>query len=234
MRVGGIRFISSVIFIDMKNLLLALLIFPLTVLAQYPQKIDSNNQIIEHDGFVLSYNETCEQPNWVYYVSKPSDFRGEKIKRTNNFRGDKLVPTRSAQLSDYKGSGYDRGHLKPAGDEPTNRKQMSETFVMSNMSPQAPSFNRGIWKKLESYVRNKTINSDSLIVITGGVLNDSLPRIGKNGVCIPKYYYKVIYIFNKGETKLECFLLPNKKSTLDVSAYRIKIKELEGKIGLKF
>ena len=81
--------------------------------------------------------------------------------------------------------------MKPAGDEPTNRKQMSETFVMSNISPQAPSFNRGIWKKLESYVRNKTINSDSLIVITGGVLNDSLPRIGKNEVCIPKYYYKI-------------------------------------------
>jgi endonuclease G len=70
--------------------------------------------------------------------------------RTNDFREDYKVTTGSASLSDFKGSGYDRGHLAPAGDMKWSSTAMSESFYMSNMSPQKPGFNRGIWKKLES------------------------------------------------------------------------------------
>lgn len=71
------------------------------------------------------------------------------LDRTDNFRADRSISTESAALSDYRGSGYDRGHLAPAADMKWAPAAMSESFLMSNMSPQDPGFNRGIWKKLE-------------------------------------------------------------------------------------
>jgi len=201
---------------------------------QLPQKITDDNQIIKHNGYIISYNETHEQPNWVYYVIKPSDLTGESVKRKNNFKVDTLIETGSATLDDYKGSGYDRGHLKPAGDEPTDREQMDETFYMSNMSPQEPSFNRGIWKTLENYVRKEVLESDSVIVITGGVLVDGLSTIGDSKVSVPKHFYKYITVY-KGETiERLIFVIPNKKSDNPLYSYRISLNILEDFIKIKF
>ena len=201
-----------------------------------PQKIDVDNQIIHNDGYILSYNETCEQPNWVYYVITPEDLNGTKVKRKNVFKKDTLVPTGSATLEDYKGSGYDRGHLKASADESCDREQMDATFKMSNMSPQNPSFNRGIWKKLENYVRNETLKSDSILVITGGVLNepDKLEKIGENKVCVPDFFYKVIYIYKDGKTTTYAFLFKNEKSKESLSSFRVEVGVLEKFIGYTF
>jgi len=194
---------------------------------QLPQKITDDNQIIKHDGYILSYNETHEQPNWVYYVLKPSDLTGDKVKRKNNFKVDTSIKTGSATLDDYKGSGYDRGHLKPAGDEPTDRIQMDETFYMSNMSPQEASFNRGIWKTLENYVRKEALESDSVIVITGGVLVDGLKTIGESKVSVPKHFYKFITIFKGNRIEKIVFIIPNKKSDSPLYTYKMNLKVLE-------
>ena len=199
-----------------------------------PRKITDDNQIIKHNGYILSYNETCEQANWVYYTITPFDLNGEKVKRKNVFKRDDKVKTGSASLSDYKGSGYDRGHLKAASDEACDRAQMDETFLMSNMSPQTPSFNRGIWKKLENYVRRIVLTSDSVIVITGGVLTDDLKTIGTNKVCVPKFYYKVMYIYKDNQFMILCFLLPNKKSNESLRDYLIELDKLETFVQLKF
>ena len=116
---------------------------------------DFDNQKQFRDGYVLSYNETHEQPNWVFYTLKSSDLVcNDKAKRKNNFKEDRDIATGSAQLSDYAKSGYDRGHLKASADESCDQYQMDETFLMSNMSPQVPGFNRGIWKRLEAHVRD--------------------------------------------------------------------------------
>lgn len=199
-----------------------------------PHKVDLNNQIIRYDGFIISYNEQYEQANWVYYVLKPSDFVGEETKRRNNFRVDKNIKSGTASLADYKGSGYDRGHLKPSGDEPCDSVQMSETFYMSNMSPQEPSFNRGVWKRLETYVRNTAMKSDSVIVITGGVLTDNLPTIGENEVAVPRFYYKVIRIYNDGKVETLCFLLKNEKSKEPLYTFRQELSVLENFVGIEF
>ena len=98
----------------------------------------------------MSYLETHEQAEWVYYRLNSNLVSGN-VKRSNNFREDKSIRTGSANLSDYKYSGYDRGHLAPAGDMKSSNTGMSESFFMSNISPQTPSFNRGGWKKLESF-----------------------------------------------------------------------------------
>ena len=100
-----------------------------------------DNQIVVHNGFTLSYNETCEQPNWVKYTVTKRDLVGS-AKRKNYFKKDTLVKTESASSSDYTNTGYDRGHLKPAANEKDSQVQMNETFYMSNISPQAKYFNK--------------------------------------------------------------------------------------------
>lgn len=220
----------------MKIILVNLLIL-LTLVGfsqQLPQKITDDNQIIKHNGYIISYNETHEQPNWVYYVLKPSDFTGESVNRRNVFKADGLVETGSASLDDYKGSGYDRGHLKPAGDEPTDREQMDETFYMSNMSPQEPSFNRGIWKTLENHVRKEVLTSDSVVVIVGGVLTGELKTIGENKVSVPRYFYKHITIYRGDTIERLMFVLPNKKSDMPLYTYRVDLDILEDFVKIKF
>ncbi len=108
--------------------------------------------IVDHKYYSLCYSEEHEQAAWVSYNLTINEVYGD-ITRTNNFREDPYIREGSATLDDYRGSGFDRGHLAPAADMAFSTIAMSESFYLSNMSPQAPSFNRGIWKKLESYVR---------------------------------------------------------------------------------
>src|SRR5699024_5936330 len=110
------------------------------------------DSIITHVGYHLRYHETHEQAQWVAYELTASEADGP-AGRTNDFREDPSISTGSATLSDYRYSGYDRGHLIPAGDGRWSQAAMSATFLLSNMSPQDPSFNRGDWRTLESKVR---------------------------------------------------------------------------------
>ena len=104
------------------------------------------NDVVSHTYYTLSYSEEHEQAEWVYYTLNSNQLNSA-VERKNNFRQDFKVKTSSAQLYDYKGSGYDRGHLAPATDMKYNYSSISESFFMSNMSPQSPSFNRGILRK---------------------------------------------------------------------------------------
>ena len=97
--------------------------------------INESDQIIQHSAYTLNYDEQHEQASWVAYILTSTHIRGT-FNRTNDFREDYKVKTGSASLSDYKGSGYDRGHLAPAGDMKWSSTAMSESFFMSNMSPQ--------------------------------------------------------------------------------------------------
>jgi len=196
---------------------------------------DLDNQVQYRDGFVLSYNENHEQPNWVFYVMKPSDLICDtKAKRNDNFKEDKGIQTGSATLDDYKGSGYDRGHLKASADESCDQEQMDETFLMSNMSPQKPGFNRGVWKNLESYVRELAEVNDSIYVYTAGVLNNPIDTIGDNNVTVPASYYKIIHVFKGGYSKTYAYLLPNDKTSNPFDDFITTVGEIEVQTGISF
>ncbi|MCZ6703711.1 MAG: DNA/RNA non-specific endonuclease, partial [Ignavibacteria bacterium] len=136
--------------------------------------------MVVHREYSLSYNETHEQAEWVAYVLTADEVR-MKCERTNDFREDGSVSTGSAGLADYRGSGYDRGHLSPAADNKADCPvAMSESFYMSNMSPQKPGFNRGIWRKLESKVRDWAAKYGEIYVATGPVFWDIIEKIGAN------------------------------------------------------
>lgn len=217
----------------MKNIfLLLMLVFTTLSHGQddLPRLINFDDQIIYHTSYTLSYNETHEQPNWVKYMVTKTDLENEVAKRKNNFKEDKTIVTGSAQLVDYKGSGYDRGHLAPAATFVDSQKEMDESFYMSNMSPQEPSFNRGVWKKIENYERRMALEKDTVYVICGGVLVGDLNTIGPNKVSVPRFFYKIIYT----EDWMICFLLKNEKSNEPLYTFTQELTVIEKYIKIDF
>ncbi len=105
---------------------------------------------------------------------------------------------------------------------------MQESFYYSNMSPQLPGFNRGIWKKLEEKVRSWAALYDTLYVVTGPILESGLPTIGPNQISVPKAYFKALIAPN--QQKGIAFIMPNAKSDLELAFFRVSIDELEAKL----
>lgn len=195
----------------------------------------ATGQVIQYEGFTVSYNEKHEQANWVAYHLTKEEVENEKVERKNNFRGDKQVETGSAIPADYKKSGYDRGHLAPAADMKWSKKAMSESFYMTNMSPQEKEFNRGIWRSLEEQCREWAIENKSIYVVTGGILKGRLKKIGKNKVSVPKYYYKVILDYEEPEIKAIAFLMKNKDADdAELREFVVPIDRIEEETGFDF
>ncbi|MDA0194815.1 MAG: DNA/RNA non-specific endonuclease [Bacteroidetes bacterium] len=193
-----------------------------------------DDQIIEHEGYTLSYDENNEQPYWVAEKLERSNLEQNKFNRKDDFREDPLVRTGSATLNDYKNSGYDRGHLAPAADFSWSKEALDQSFFLSNMSPQNPSFNRGIWKRLEENVRRWAISNNTIYVVTGPIIKKGLTRIGKNKVTVPEYYYKAILDIKEPELKAIAFIMKNEKSDGDIFKFAVTIDELEKFSGLDF
>ena len=194
----------------------------------------TTGEVISHSGYTLSYSEKHEQAEWVTYELTSAEAQGS-ITRTNDFRVDHKCRNGSAFLSDFKGSGYDRGHLAPAGDMAYSSTAMSESFLMSNICPQNPSFNRGIWLSLESQVREWAISEGAIIVVTGPVVqNERSISIGSNEVAVPKSFYKIIYDHSEPELKAIAFLLPNKKGYKKLREYVVTIDSLESLTSIDF
>lgn len=192
-----------------------------------------SKDLVKHSYYLLSYNEMYEQANWVYYSLTDSMILNGGEERSNSFKMDKLVPTESAKSSDYTKSGYDRGHLCPAADMGFNTVAMQESFLMSNISPQTPDFNRGIWKELESTVREWAKKERRIYVVTGPVFKDNKGSIGKEEVIVPGYYFKVIYDVTD-QTKMIAFVLPNEKSDRPLTDFVVSTDEVEKLTGFDF
>ncbi len=193
----------------------------------------TTNQIVKHTYYSLSYSEENEQAEWVAYMITSGRTNGT-LKRSDKFIPDPMITTKSAISNDYKKSGYDRGHLAPAADMKFDEIAMSECFYMSNMSPQLPGFNRGIWKKLEEKVRNWALTEDTLYIITAGVLTGIDKRIGENGVGVPKLFYKIILKNSVNEKKAIAFCIPNQKSDKSIYEYIVNIDKIEELTGIDF
>ncbi len=187
--------------------------------------------------YSICYRESYEQAEWsAYKLTK--DQLANRVNRTDDFRPDPSISTGSADLADYKKSGYDRGHLTPAADREMSQEAVSETFYMSNMSPQFPAFNREIWQYLEHQVRVWAEKFGTVYVISGPVLEKPAGQyasIGHNKVSIPQYYYKVILAQNNDTPIAIGFILENKKHR-DKNFWddAVTIDEVEQRTGLDF
>ncbi len=191
-------------------------------------------QIVKHSVYALGYAEKYEQPAWVAYRLTASMVSGTN-KREDNFRPDPGVATGSAVPEDYRGSGYDRGHLAPVADFKSSAKWMDETFFMSNMSPQLHEFNAGIWEKLESKTRGWARHNKTIFVVSGAILRDGLPTIGRyNKVAVPEMYYKVILDIREPERKAIGFIFRNEGTRKPLESFALSVDEVERQTGLDF
>ncbi len=191
------------------------------------------DEIVRHKGYTLGYSEEHEQARWVAYELTEVEVNGQ-VKRTDNFRIDPSVSTGSSAPSDYSHSGFDRGHLAPAADMKLSEDYMDESFYMSNISPQVPSFNRGMWKRLENQVRTIAVRHNSIYVVTGPVFMPCDSTIGLNGVTVPSYFYKVLLAMHDSDVMAIGFILPNQDVRETLELYATSVDAVEEATGLDF
>lgn len=197
--------------------------------------IGSNDQIVRHRRYTLRYREQYEQADWVAYKLTGDEARAYLSRDGNKFVPDPLVKTGSATHADYTRSGYDRGHLAPAGDFNTSPDDKQETFYMSNISPQVGDFNRGIWNDLEQKFRQWAERDEELYVVTGPVLKSGLPTIGKyNEIAVPEMYYKIALCLTDNQPRMIGFLLKNEFSSENLKTFVVSVDEIERLTGIDF
>lgn len=199
----------------------------------------TDGTILYRQGYVLCHDNDKKVADWISY-HLTDKYLVKNVSRTDDFRADPDLPEGGrSELEDYRGSGYDRGHLAPAGDMTRNREVMSESFLLSNMAPQiGPSFNRGIWKTLESKVRKWAEERKNIYIITGPIYSDEdYEIIGPNKVAVPAHFYKIVVSGTKAGEDLDAiaFILPNEKNPSSaLPGFIASIDEVEGSTGLDF
>jgi len=187
------------------------------------------------DGYVVNYNDQTKQPNWVAYRLTARSVANH-TEREEQFEADSAIPKAyRAELSDYKKSGYDRGHLAEYASMDFSERSAKQSFLLSNISPQRAGLNRHGWAQLEKYVRFWAKAKGELYVYTGVIYKNKTPStfIGTGKVAVPDYFYKVIYAPKQKESI--AFVMPNKKvEKKDVAKYRASIKDIQSRTGVNF
>jgi endonuclease G len=193
----------------------------------------TTGQIVKHAFYTLSYNEKAEQAEWVAYELKKDYLKNNNYKRPF-FNEDPKVKTGSADWRNYKKSGYDKGHLCPAGDMGFDMSAYNDTFFTSNISPQVHEFNGGVWNRLEQKVRYWAAIYDGVFVVTGGILDQKIGTIGDETVVVPKYFYKVLLDTSNGKYKMIAFLIPNERSDRPLYDFVVSVDSIEKMTGVDF
>lgn len=203
-----------------------------------------NGVILDKGFFVVLFDTTTFVPRWVSY-RLTKEFLGGSAERTDDFRPDPdLSAGKRSELEDYRSSGYDRGHMAPAADFVRSREAMSATFLLSNMAPQRPALNRGIWAALEQEVRLQAEGHGTLWILTGGLFLDSLERpakasvfIGPDSVGVPSHFFKVILCEHPdGSQEMFAFVMANTPAALPGTPkqYMRSVDTVEELSGLDF
>jgi len=188
-------------------------------------------------GYALAHNAKYKTPEWVAeHLTKEK--ASAYLPRKDYFTADPDLPFgERAELSDYKGSGFDRGHMAPAADFRWDSEAYKECYYLSNIVPQVGrGMNQGIWATLENLVRQWAITREELYIYTGPIYSesvDALRTIGKNEIAVPTHLYKIVYDPNKKEAI--AVIMPNEElRTEDMPEYIVTIHTIEQLTGLDF
>ena len=189
--------------------------------------------IVHYKGMTVSFNPRLHIPNWVAWELTADEAQGEEP-RYDTFSADESVPG-SADPWDYKYTGYDRGHICPAGDLRWDPEAMKESFYMTNMCPQTPDFNRGTWQKLENKCRQRAMADSAIIIIAGPVLTDEIKEyLGDNKVAVPNRFFKVVLSPFREEPVAIGFLMNNGKVEGGMQGAAVTVDEVEAITGHDF
>lgn len=190
--------------------------------------------LIRYTAYDAGYSVDFVQPAWVGYRLKPTDLGG-MAERASGFQREPRLAGRDATDRDFAGSGFDKGHLAPAADMTWSNRIMLESFSYANVSPQRPGFNRGIWKRLETQVRDwaaalRQEDTLGLLIWSGPVLDDQDLRLGR--LSIAESFYKVVYHPQDG--RVAAILLPHVSSKASLQGYLVSVDSVEKLTGLDF
>lgn len=184
-------------------------------------------------GFTLGYSFQYRQAVWVAYTLTAEELQSKRVPRQNQFMVDSAIKLRPVHPKDYYRSGYDKGHLAPAADMTYSVTSMSHSFLMTNISPQIPGCNRGIWKRVENQVRRWAVKEEKLYVITGPIFSQNPSKMGAGAIPIPEAFYKVILDLTP-PMKMIGFIVPNQTSKRRVFSFAVSVDTVEQATGYDF
>ena len=195
------------------------------------------DQFLFNREYIVGYSYLFRQPRFAMEVIDPKN-RAVEVARTDSFRPDLRVPEKfRADLDDFTGTGFDRGHLISSADRRATGIKNSETFLLTNMSPQNPSFNRGIWGRLEAEVRELAKTFVEVYVICGPLfdVDETITVIGEGEVRIPvahSFFKSVLAERERGRMELFSFIFPNEGSSAPTSDFLTTTRAIEVRAGL--
>jgi len=165
----------------------------------------SNGKMIVRTGFALLHDKEKKEPLWVSYHLTADNLNAPQLKRKNVFTPDPEIALGDrAELSDYRGSGFDRGHMCPNADQAWSALTMKECFYLSNMCPQLHSLNAGKWGSLESKIRVFVKKQGEAWVVCGPVFDkvrSNINTIGNNKVWVPTGFLRSLFTKQKKALK---------------------------------
>ena len=191
-------------------------------------------QPICRQAYLVGYDAAAKLPQFVMYELTPPNALG-CIGRTNAFAPDQSIPN-GATPADYVGTNYDKGHMAPDGDLSWDTQVEFESFLMTNMSPQAGSLNRGIWKLLETSVRGWVVqHNQSYTIVSGGLYGPGDKTIGK-GVVVPHGFYKIDINNQTNEVAGWEFphVSPYPNLGNDLTKFRVSVAQIMQTAGVKY
>jgi len=194
---------------------------------------DRAEQIIRKNVYVVSYNKDTRIANWVAW-HLTSEHTDGPYKRNNIFYEDTVVPYPRATSLDYRGSGWSRGHMCPAGDNKWNETAMIESFSLINVCPQNANLNSGLWNSIEIDCRNWARRFNDIYIVCGPLfLNKEHDKIGDNKVFVPEAFFKVILCLN-GKPKGMGIIVRNTDGNKKRDLYYNSIDQVERITGYDF
>lgn len=195
----------------------------------------SRDFIIDYQGYTVSYDESARIPVWVAYELTADEANGTIGRSGKSFRPDGNARVVQADNSDYRGSGWSRGHMAPAGDFKWDEQAMWDTFYYTNCCPQDEKLNNGSWNVLENRVRTWARQFGSVYVVTGPLVGRNLGgRIGAHGVVVPDAFFKAVLVSSGGAYHGIAFVMYNEPTPQRLSESCLSINDLESLSGLDF
>lgn len=185
-----------------------------------------SEKLVEHIGYTVSFNTKHNIPNWVAYDLTSEEVAGV-TPRSKHFEPDPQIigcPT----TDDYKNSGYDRGHMAPAGDMKWSEQAMTESFYLSNICPQNHNLNGGDWKALEEHLRTMATQYEKVYIACGPIISAKPKTIGMyHQVAVPDAFFKVV-LRKKGDSWSAIgFMMPNQAGHKSLNKYAMSVDDIE-------
>ena len=192
-----------------------------------------SDQMIDRSGFALGYSSGRRQALWVSYILTAEHLNAKQVRRSNKFRPDPLLKFDPVRPQQYNRTGFDRGHLAPASDMTYSRETMEQSFYMTNISPQLPACNRGVWKRIETQIRAWARQESQLYVITGPIFCGEERFMKNTDIRIPDAFYKVALDMSP-PMKMITFIVPNRASKKPIRSFVVTVDEVEAITGMDF